>query len=125
MQSSICAGNRPDQKLQHLWSNKNVKKGQDSLIPYHSSAHAKVTKVQMLGLPPPVTRVCEGRRGAKGQGGLISQLAGMVAAPEKKLTKLLIQGSQHDCFLPSFLALAPKLSTGNVQSSLTYHLMSL
>lgn len=63
------------------------------------------------------------------RGGLISQLAGMVAAPEKKLTKLLIQGSQHDCFhdcfLPSFLALAPKLSTGNVQSSLTYHLMSL
>lgn len=58
-------------------------------------------------------------------GGPVSQLADMVAAPEKKLTKLLIQGSKHDRFLPSFLALAPKLSTGNVQSSLTYHLMSL
>lgn len=122
MQSSICAGSRPEQKLQHLWSNKNVKKGQDSLIPHHSSAHAKATKVQMLGLPLLLIRVCERRRRL---GGLVSQLAGMVAAPEKKLTKLLIQGSQRDCFLPSFLALAPKLSTGNVQSSLTYHLMSL
>lgn len=69
----------------------------------------------MLGLPLLLIRVCERRRGL---GGPVSQLAGMVAAPEKKLTKLLIQGSQRDCFLPSFLALAPKLSTGNVQSSL-------
>lgn len=61
----------------------------------------------------------------KGQKGLVSQLAGMVAAFEKKLTRLLIQGCQRDCFLPSFLALAPKLSTGNTQSGLTYHLMSL
>lgn len=49
MQNSICSGNGPDWKHQHLWSNKNKKKGQDSLIPYHSSAHAKVTRVQMLG----------------------------------------------------------------------------
>ena len=69
MQSSICAGNRPDQKLQHLWSNKNIKKGQDSLIPYPSSAHAKVIKVQMLGLPLVLTRAWEGRRGVKVQGG--------------------------------------------------------
>jgi len=124
MQSSICAGNRTDQKLQHLWRNKNTK-GQDSLIPCHSSAHAKVTKVQMLGLHLLLTRAWGGRRGAKGQWGLVSQLADMVEAPEKKLTMLLIQGCQRDCFLPSLLALAPKLSTGNVQSSLTYHLMSL
>lgn len=68
MQSSICAGNRPDGKVQHLWSNKNIAKGQDSLIPYHSSTHVKVTKVQMLGSPLLLTRAWEGRRGAKGHG---------------------------------------------------------
>lgn len=59
------------------------------------------------------------------RGALVSQLPGMEAVPEKKLTRISIQGCQRDHFVPSFLALAPKLSTENVQPSLTYHLMSL
>lgn len=62
MQSSTCVANRHDQNLQHLWSNTNIKKGQDSLTPYHSAALAKVIKVQMPSLPLLLTRAWEWRR---------------------------------------------------------------
>lgn len=61
MQSSICVASRHDQNLQHLWSNTNIKEGA-GLIPYHSAALAKVTKVQMLGLPLLLTTAWEWRR---------------------------------------------------------------
>lgn len=61
----------------------------------------------------------------KGQKGLVSQLTSTVAALEKKLTRLLIQGCQRDCFLAPFLALVSKLSTGNIQSGLTSSYVSI